>query len=485
MFVYPNLRGEFRINLGIAALMSYLKQNTTHEVDLIDVTFHRRSWHKYILKKLGKFHPDVIAVSVLTYNFYDSLQIVHYMKKFYPNAFVVYGGVHTSLFPLDSLRHKFVDAIVIGDGEYTFEKVLFALESKKGLGGIPGVYYKSKGKILKNAKPHFIEDLDALPFLDCSFFELEKYNLVNPYEITMLGSRGCPFNCTFCINPVLAQMGEGQYVRWRSPENIIKEMQYHSKTLNPRKFRYFYLWDDMFNLKPAFVQQFCDLFQKTGLSQHYSWSCSSRADTLDESRVNKLAESNLNLTRIGIEAGNTNIRNEVYCKNISVPQILNAMRMCHQYNIKTQTDFIIGGPKETKRTILQTYYLMQIIKPTQISLSIFQPFPLLKATELFLTEGGMINRKDWQHVSTFFNQPSIHGTLSRRFLQSIKTQLNLIYVIHTVFIYLKQEKIRFLYDTLKFLSYLKWRYKLLWHDLFKYTIRKYIYEDNLHNISKP
>ncbi len=483
-FINPNLHGEFRVNISIAALLSYLTQRTPHEVDLIDVTFHRRNWKKYVKRKLQKFHPDVVGVSVLTYNFYDSLQIMQWIKSLCPRVFVIYGGVHVALFPLETLRYKVIDAIVLGDGEFTLEKILGALERKQSLEGIPGVYFKSNKKIIKNSKAQFIENLDSLPFLDCSLFELDKYDIINRYEIPMLGSRGCPFQCTFCINPILAQIGEGRYVRWRAPENIIAEMKWHAKKLDPQKFRYFYLWDDMFNLRPEYVRKFCELFKKARFPKNYTWSCASRADTIDESRIKLLAESNLNLTRIGIEAGNPIIRNDVYCKNISTKQIFTAMSLCHKYRINTQTDYIVGGPKDTLQTILQSFYMIVLTDPTQISISIFQPWPMLKATELFLAEGGKIEPDSWKNIPTFFKQPATHGRLAHKDIKSISTKINLFFLRRSIWHYFKKEKIRFLYDILKFIVYLKWRYDLLWHDLFKYTIRKYIYEENLRNFQK-
>ncbi len=483
-FVNPNLHGEFRVNISIAALLSYITKRTTHKVDLIDVTFHRRTWKRYVKQILLKFQPDIIGVSVLTYNFYDSLQIVQWIKELHPQVYVIYGGVHVALFPLETLKYKIIDAIVLSDGEFALEKVLDAMERNKSLEGIPGVYFKSKGKIIKNSKPQFIENLDSLPYLDCSLFELDKYELVNPYEIPILGSRGCPFECTFCINPILAKVGEGKYVRWRSPENIISEMKWHSKRLDPQKFMYFYLWDDMFNLRPEYVKKFCELFIKAGFPKHYTWSCASRADTIDEPRIKLLAESNLNLTRIGIEAGNPIIRNEIYCKKISTRQIFTAMSLCHKYKINTQTDYIVGGPRDTLHYILQSFYMIRITDPTQISISTFQPWPMLKATELFVSDGGQIQPNDWKKITTFFNQPAKHGRITHKELKSITIKINGFFLRRIIWRYFKKEKFRFLYDVMKFLFYLKWRYNFLWHDLFKYTIRKYIYEENLQNIRK-
>ncbi|MHA1871576.1 MAG: hypothetical protein ACTSXF_11555, partial [Promethearchaeota archaeon] len=71
-FLEANLHGEFRANMGLAVLISFIKQKTSHEVDLLDVTFHRRRWAKYIKKKILKFKPQVLGVSSLSFNFYDS-----------------------------------------------------------------------------------------------------------------------------------------------------------------------------------------------------------------------------------------------------------------------------------------------------------------------------------------------------------------------------------------------------------------------------
>lgn len=482
-FLNPNLHGEFRINIGLGALITYIDKRTSNSVDLIDVTFYRRTWKKYVRQKIKKFNPDVIGVSALTFNFYDSLQIVKYIKKLKPNIKVIYGGIHPSILPKEIMKWKFIDIAVIGEGEYTLEKLLNYLENNKPLEEINGIFYKNKEKVYSTPLSEFIEDIDNLPFIDWKYFEIDKYEIVNPYEINMLGSRGCPFNCTYCLNTVLRNLCKGTYVRFRSPEKIIDEMKYQIKNLKSPNLRYFYFWDDLFNLKKDYVRKFCDLLVKSRINKHYSWSCSSRVDTIDEERIKMLSEANLNLTRIGIESGNYQIRKNVYLKNFTNKQAIQSMDLCKKYHIHTQTDFIIAGPKENEENVIDTFNFMRIIKPTQISLNIFQPYPMLKASEIFLEDGGEIDTEAWNKITSFFvDSPAKHNRIDKKTLHSLIFKMNIYYLVRVLFKHLKKQKFRFLYDIIKFMLYLKWKYNLLWHDLFKFTIRKYIYEENIDRV---
>jgi radical SAM superfamily enzyme YgiQ (UPF0313 family) len=482
-FVNPNLRGEFRVNIGLAYLLSYIKHRTSHEVCLIDVTFYRRDWKSYVSKIITKYQPDVVGCSVLTYNFFDALQITNYMKTICPQSFVIFGGIHPSTCPQQTLQYRIVDAVCIGEGEYTLAALLDRLEEKRSLKGLPGIWYKENRLLIKNPPSQFIQDLDSLPFVDWSFFELEKYAIVNPYEIAILGTRGCPFNCSYCINPVLRTLQEGKYYRHRSVPKIIAEMKYQYKNLKHLGLKYFYFWDDMFNLDNNFVQDFCNSLIKSGLLKHISWSCSSRIDTINAEILDWLSHANLNFTRIGIESGNYLIRKKIYFKDIKSNDIIQYMDLIHRYGIKTQCDFILGGPTETEENIWQSYSLMKIINPTQVSINIYQPYPCIKSNELFLEDGGTIIETEWTKIKNFFdNSPIRHKHIKKKRLLKIAFKIRLAFLIPTILKYFKQQKIRFVKDIILFLIFFKMKYNLLWHDLFKITIRKYIYEENIPSI---
>ncbi|MHA1732145.1 MAG: B12-binding domain-containing radical SAM protein [Promethearchaeota archaeon] len=479
-FLNPNLGGEFRLNVGLAALITYVKERTHHEVDLIDVTFHRRNWRKFIRKKVRSFKPDVVGVSALTYNFYDSLQIVSFIKTLLPDVHIVYGGIHPSTCPESTIKVKFIDSICVGEGEFVVEELLDALESGKSLEGINGLWYKDGNTIVKNPPSRFIEDLDSLPFIDWTLFEVDKYKIVNPYEISILASRGCPFNCTYCINPVLRGLQEGKYVRFRKPEKIIRELVWQVKKLGDPSLRYFYFWDDMFNLNSKFIEEFCRLFVEKKFHEHFSWSCSSRVDTVSEKGLRTLRAANLNLTRMGIEAGNYNVRKQVYDKDLPTRDVIRVMKLCKEYGIKTQTDFILAGPRESYRNLVQTFTLMRLIEPDEVSINLYQPYPRIKSNEIFLRDGGRILSEEWKNVRNFFFNSAIeHPRITRKALRRIVVRMNIYFLMSVLWRHLKKQKLRLLFDILRYGLFLKWKYGLLWHDLFKMTVRKYIYEENL------
>ena len=174
-----------------------------HEVKIIDRNID------YSTKKfIKKFRPDVVGVSVFTGPLIkDAVSISKFVKKeFADETKVVWGGMHPSLLPEQTISNSFVDVVVIGEGEVTFAELLNSLESRKPLKDVKGICYKENGKIVKTAERKFV-DLDRMPFTNWGLVNAKKYL---DLEIVMVTSRGCPYNCYFCYNQ------EFNRRRWRA-----------------------------------------------------------------------------------------------------------------------------------------------------------------------------------------------------------------------------------------------------------------------------
>ena len=91
--------------------MTFIKKKTNHKINFLDLTFHRTDWKKYIEFKLNMFKPEILCVSALTYNYFDSLIVTRYLKVKYPNLIVIYGGIHPSTCPEETIRNKLIDII--------------------------------------------------------------------------------------------------------------------------------------------------------------------------------------------------------------------------------------------------------------------------------------------------------------------------------------------------------------------------------------
>lgn len=148
------------------------------------------------------------------------------IKGVYPNVPIIYGGVHPTLLPEETIKHSLVDAICIGEGEKTIVEYLNRLEKGESP-NVKGIWYKENGKIVRNSLRPFIQNLDSLPFPNWDYWNIEKYfkTFFIPNSLSILSSRGCPYNCSFCSNRAIASAIPGRYYRIRFAENVIEEIK--------------------------------------------------------------------------------------------------------------------------------------------------------------------------------------------------------------------------------------------------------------------
>ena len=144
------------------------------------------------------------------------------------------GGPHPSIRPIEVINLPYVDAIVVGEGEYSFWKIVDEFEKRQevaDLVGIPNTYVKVKGRIYPSNERHFIKNLDEIPFPARDLLEMELY-IKHWFQLDAVGpnlrgtnvylSRSCPFSCSFC-QPTLKIMF-GKFLRRRSPQNIVEDL---------------------------------------------------------------------------------------------------------------------------------------------------------------------------------------------------------------------------------------------------------------------
>ena len=174
---------------------------------------------------------------------------------------------------------------------------------------------------------------------------------------------------------------------------------------------------------------FCHLFIKENLSKILTWNCTARADLLKEEDVKLMKEANCNIIRMGVEAGDSYIRNKVYNRNMSLKSIIDAVKLCRKYGIANQLNFMFGGPKETMETMQKTFNIAQVLNPEQISLNIFQPLPATDATQLLKKNGGIIQEKCWADMYNFYYKSMINTTyLKRNQINHFKRKIDIYFI---------------------------------------------------------
>ena len=473
--INPNIKGEMLPNTGLAYVASAVA--TQHEVFVIDLAFHRSRWRTVLRERLMQTNPDVIGISCLTFNYVEALAASRLAKEVIPRATIVFGGTHPTIMPEETLNNVTVDAVCIGEGEITFNQYLNALDAAKSSCGIDGIWYKQNGCVIKNDLRPWIQNLDALVFPDWDQWEIERYlTLPTPLHktIPLLGSRGCPYECAFCVNQHLRESIPGKYVRFRSAQNIIDEIKRNKQRYSARGFQIVAFIDDIFGMQKEIFYEFCSLFTKEGLDKNIVWLCNTRANLVDAQWVESAVNAGCFYIKMGIEAGDPYLRNKIYQKHLKAEEIKRCHRIVRRHDILTQYNFILGGPGETRETLQATLDLLAELNPDVPVVTILQPLPKTKILKSIKALGGSIGNDIWKNTPTFWFKSHIEmPNLTSKQIEAAKKRQHYNHFWAMVKKGLAMKPLVFCYDLIKFFVYLKRKYHLFAHHVYLYTVFKY------------
>lgn len=353
--------------MGLAYISAALKENG-HHVELFEVQNYPKDMSS-LLDKIFQHSPKIIGISANSHQFrYAKLMAEDIKNKFDLPVFI--GGVHTTLRPEVIEEIKEFDGICIGEGEWSFLDLVNRLASGENHLNVNNFWFRDGERIIKNNMSPLVEDLDILPYPDRSIF---KYFQKGKKQVVprFIFSRGCPFECTYCCNHTFKKIytGLGKYVRWRSVDKALAEIGLVMREYN---FTYFKLDDDIFSLNKEWMIEFCEKIaaKKWGLT----FECNVRPGTIDEEGLNFLKMAGCEMIKIGIEAGDQDLRKNILNRHFSDKDIIKTFNMAKQFGIKTFSFNMIGVPNETPETVRKTINLNRRIRPDFMQVTAFYPY---------------------------------------------------------------------------------------------------------------
>ena len=355
--------------IGLAYLASMLRENG-YKVRIVDNVVEKLSLDELVRKIKDSV---VVGITTTTPTFNTALKYAKKIKSTLENVFVILGGIHVSFMPYSALKHEFVDAVCIGEGEYTLLEAVERLDRGKSLEGVRGLMYKEDGRIIDNGRRDFIKNLDELPFPAYDLLPLEKYSILGQKleHFPLMSSRGCPFGCRYCASSRFM----GRMFRARSAENVADEIEWLNDKFGAK---YVAFGDDTFTLSKKRVLEFCREIRERGLD--VEWSCSSRVDTIDGETIREMKRAGCNCIYYGVESANSQILNNFYRKRIKLEQVVDAVKKTKENEILTVCSFIIGAPMETREDMMRTLKFSIKLDPDYAQYSILTPYP---GTEIY------------------------------------------------------------------------------------------------------
>ena len=312
-----------------------------------------------LLKTLERISPSVICLSTRSFAYDICKNIVPKIKERFPKVPIVGGGWGPTLAPEQFLA--FCDYVCFGEGEKTIVNICECLQTKRNINSVPNlIYYNGDGRIQRNKveNPLTVEEIDKLPLYD--YFSFENKHLISNNRICSgketinvkiydcYASRGCPFNCTYCLSsefPKLYKTYSGKVCpkyRLRSIDAVMNEIQY-AKDQGAIFIR---IRDELFSIRPDWVDQFIQRYDKQiGLP----FFAQLHPEFHDADTIKRLKDIGLLNTTIGIQSGSHKIRYSIYRRRLPADRIIAFAHLLQKLNIQYVYHFIYQNPFEREK----------------------------------------------------------------------------------------------------------------------------------------
>lgn len=359
--------------LGVYYIASYM-MSKNYSIKVLDQEAMNFDETALCIEVLKFFAPDelcCIGISATTIAFYSALSIAGKLKKLRPDCVLILGGVHVSSNTADALSFSVFDYGVIGEGEITTYELLECLYQNGNPQDVEGIAYRTaSGEIIKTKPRPLIKDLDSLPFPaynlveDLSVYKPRIFEHLEPPLITIISSRGCPSQCTFCDCSVF-----GRTYRQRSAENVVEELKY---LYDRYHFKSVHFFDDTFSLDKERIYRIFELLEKENI--RFKWFCLSRINNVDYEYLKFIKEHGCCSIAFGVESGDPEILKKIK-KGISLEKAEDVFRNCRKIGLPSEGLFIIGHPGDTIESINRTIRFACRSKLDQVMITLNTPFP--------------------------------------------------------------------------------------------------------------
>lgn len=430
--------------LGTIQAASYLRENGVN-VDLFDVNFAKSA--NEILPQLETFQPDVLVVYDDGFNYLTKMCLTNMREAAFDMIQMAKErGIHVIVSSSDSTDHydkyldKGADEIILGEADETLLHLTNILQNNEDITTVEGIAYRAGSETLKTPRRKIMTDLDKLPLPAWDLIDILPYKKAwskhGYFSINLATTRGCPFKCNWCAKPIY-----GMRYNSRSPKHVVNEIK-----LIKSHFDFDHIWfsDDIFGLKPNWVQEFDKALKAERINIKYM--IQSRADLLvKDDTIDALVSSGLDEVWIGAESGSQKIL-DAMDKGTSLEQIKISTKLLQKKGAKVAYFLQFGYLGETFEDIQSTIKMVKTNKPDDIGISVSYPLPGTPFYETVKSQLG--DKENWEDSDDL--DLMFQGTYSSDFYRTLQR-----YVHH---LFRMQQGFRKIINPTKKIS---WRYAFL------------------------
>lgn len=384
LLIDPPTVSPNELNIGLASIAAVVRQRG-HDVRVLDLNnLHVPGSRKARLRAALDWAPEVVGVSIFpacNTSYDECSRVLESVRaQLGDRALLVAGGVGISIGPKEAAR-RFAgkaDLCVYGEGEMTFAEIVDRRAAGSSMEGIAGtIRYDGAEPVVEAARP-LIKDLDSLPFPAFELFDSVGETMA---EYPMMTSRGCPFNCIFCLNKTLTH----RTFRHRSPENVVAEIEYAKERF---KFDALYIWDDHFSLIRERAEKVCRMLIDKKLNIRYYLPDGIRADSVTPEFARLLKQSGCAGASVGFEDANPETFVHVK-KGEKYEDIISAIGMLKEAGVPIRASMVIGLPHTT---LASTRVAMENVKKLGIHAEWYLaiPFPGTEFHDWVMKHGRLL-----------------------------------------------------------------------------------------------
>ncbi|MDP2946751.1 MAG: radical SAM protein [Nanoarchaeota archaeon] len=373
-----------------------------------------------ILEFIKKEKPNVVGITnPFTAQLDNAIHIADLTKSIDKEIITVIGGPYASVRGRELLENeKNIDIVVKMEGEYTFLDLIKKIDKKLPIDDIGNILYRDKkNNIIENKCGEFIKNLDELPLPAYHLIDMDRYfsffkrgigarTSIYNRSISMITSRGCPYNCIFCS----IHLHMGNFFRAHSSDYVIRYIKY---VVEKYRIKHISFEDDNFTLDTERCKKIILGIIENQIKITWDTPNGIRADRIDEELVELMKRSGCVELIFGIESGSQRVLDEIIDKKLKLENVINAIKLCQKYRIKTKAFFVIGFPGETKEDILKTKnFSLELYKKYKIESGLLIATPLF-GTRLYRvckSKGYLIKEPDPRMLS-IATQADGHGLI--------------------------------------------------------------------------
>jgi radical SAM superfamily enzyme YgiQ (UPF0313 family) len=302
-------------------------------------------------------------------------------------AFAIAGGPDANVEPEAYLDEAF-DAVVLGEGEVTAVQLLSILSKGGQWQGIAGLAWLEDDQMAQGPARDRIVDLESIEFPARSLADIDGYarrwrERHGYFGLSLMSSRGCPYDCAFCSRPVF-----GRKVRRRSVTNVVEELREIRFVHGADRVRFA---DDILPLDRKWMMDLLEAIKEANLGLEFE--CLARADLVDEEMLVAMADVGFKEVFYGVESGSDTVL-EAMCKGQTREQVLRATTLTRKAGMVQHWFIMFGYPGETVEDVERTVDMIIDVAPESISTTVAYP---IRGTPLHDQVRDLMTSGQWSH----------------------------------------------------------------------------------------